>query len=99
MMTGRNHSSLRVHSRPSAPVAVSCRDVAALLWEYLDGELEKNVTASIHEHLAACPACLARHDASRALLAAVAKTEHADPASAALRKRVLSVLDKRGLLS
>lgn len=79
---------------------MGCDDVRARLWEFLDGELEPNVTVTLRAHLAACPACLAQHDAGLAFLGIVAASERSeDRAPAALRERVNALLRERGLTS
>lgn len=85
------------HSRPLLAEAVSCTEVRALLWEYLDGELAPERAAGVRRHVAACPPCRARHEGARSFLRAVLGTWHSDAAPAALRERVAASLRDHGL--
>jgi len=75
---------------------VPCREVAASLWEFLDGELHTRRAAAVRAHLAACRSCRDRHEAARALLGTVARVQRSDPAPDSLRERVDALLRERG---
>ncbi|MDQ8153054.1 MAG: zf-HC2 domain-containing protein [Gemmatimonadota bacterium] len=91
----QHHKSVR----SMTSVAVSCRDTIERLWEYLDGELEPGMTASIRHHVHRCRSCQAHHDAAVAFLAKVARVSVSDPATEALREQVDALLRERGLTS
>jgi len=77
---------------------VPCREVAASLWEFLDGELQARRAAAVRAHLAVCPSCRARQAAARELLGAVARVQRSDSAPDSLRKRVAALPRERGHL-
>lgn len=53
---------------PRGDSAMECADLEALLCDYVDGTLPPQRAASVHEHLARCPACRELvEDASRAV--------------------------------
>jgi anti-sigma factor (TIGR02949 family) len=59
---------------------VSCHEVVAELWDYLDGELPAERAALIAEHLAECARCYPLYRFEYGLLAAVARQRGAGPA-------------------
>ena len=87
------------HVRPLTAAPMHCRDVQALGWEFLDGELDDERTAGVRLHVAACPPCRARLEGARSFLRAVLGTWHSDAAPSGLRQRVTSSLRAQGLLA
>ncbi len=52
---------------------VSCREVMAQLWDYLDGELPPERMAAFAEHLALCQRCFPQYRFEFAFLEALAR--------------------------
>jgi anti-sigma factor (TIGR02949 family) len=52
---------------------ISCREVIAQLWDYLDGELPPEGMERIAEHLAECARCYPQYRFAFAFLEAVAR--------------------------
>jgi mycothiol system anti-sigma-R factor len=96
-MPQQNPQRPRIIVQTATPF-VSCRDVAASIWELLDGALHARRAAAVRAHLAACTSCRDRHEAARALLGAVARVQRSDPAPDRLRERVDALLRERGHL-
>lgn len=75
----------------TTPDGLSCDEVMARLWEFLDGELAPETDATVREHLEQCSRCYPQYDFQRAyaeLLRRVA--QRMDPPG--LRRRVLQRL-------
>jgi anti-sigma factor RsiW len=71
---------------------VACRAVIVQLWDYLDGELPRERSLEIAEHLAQCARCYPQYRFDFAFLEAVARQRDlipADPGAVAERLRVL----------
>lgn len=66
---------------------LSCEQVLAHLFEYLDSALDASTSADIERHLEACRGCFGRAEFERRLRARVAETATAE-APERLRKRV-----------
>jgi predicted anti-sigma-YlaC factor YlaD len=62
---------------PVIPGGISCREVAELVTDYLEGALRPEDTARVEEHLKGCPPCVEYVEQMRATarLAAVATLE------------------------
>ena len=86
------------HSVTHGGSTLSCDDALAILWDYLDGELNPERTAAMRAHLEACQPCLKHHEFERAFLDAVATARTSDPAPFSLRSRVAGMLRAQGLL-
>ncbi|MBI2407933.1 MAG: zf-HC2 domain-containing protein [Gemmatimonadetes bacterium] len=84
--------------RPTA-ATLGCGDVANVLWEYLDGELDVELAAEVRAHLNACPPCRTRIGSAQAFLRAVEGVEGVDRAPDALRERIDALLRERDLQS
>ncbi len=76
---------------------ISCRGTSALLWEFLDGELDAAGTDRVRAHLSACPQCRAREAHGRAYLRRMSAVGGPTEAPPALRRRVLHSLRAHGL--
>jgi mycothiol system anti-sigma-R factor len=85
-------------SHATAAGTLNCREAMAILWDHLDGELSPEREAAMRWHLEICRPCLEHHRFERAFLDAVAAARDADPASPALRQRVIDALRSQGLL-
>lgn len=57
----------------------SCRDLAPLLDELLDGTLDERRASAVRGHLRACAACARRFEETRELVEAAARLEPLDP--------------------
>ena len=67
---------------------MTCRDVIGVLDDYVDGRLERGVTAALERHLAGCEACrayLATYRRTRALGARIARVEMPEEMKVRLR--------------
>lgn len=72
---------------------ISCREVVAELWDYLDGELPAAPAAAIAEHLAECARCNPQYRFEYAFLAAVARQRSLGPGpSPALVEKVAAAV-------
>ncbi|MEX2466094.1 MAG: zf-HC2 domain-containing protein [Gemmatimonadota bacterium] len=73
---------------------MSCEDVMARLWEFLDGEMSAEDRRALERHLEVCGRCFPVYDFQRAYLEytrQLATREHAPPA---LRKELfLKILE------
>ncbi|MGH7700687.1 MAG: zf-HC2 domain-containing protein [Gemmatimonadales bacterium] len=58
---------------------ISCHDVVAELWDYLDGELPVERATLIADHLAECARCYPQYRFEYAFLAAVARQRSLGP--------------------
>jgi mycothiol system anti-sigma-R factor len=94
-MVPQNPQRPRITVQTATP-PLSCGDVAASIWEFLDGALPARRAAAVRAHLAACTSCRDRHEAARALLGTVARVQRSDPAPDSLRERVDALLRERG---
>jgi len=68
---------------------MTCRELIAVLDDYLDGRLERDEVAALERHLAECEACrayLATYRKTRALGARVGRVEIPDEMKIRLRR-------------
>jgi mycothiol system anti-sigma-R factor len=72
---------------------ISCEEVIAHLFAYLDNETDPAKRSYIEHHLEECRACLSRAEFEKALRAKVRQLGEQE-APAALRRRVKSLLDR-----
>ena len=70
------------------PHETPCTEVLDRVYEYLDGELDRERTHVIREHLDECSPCLAEYGLEDAVKAIV-KRSCCDPAPADLRSKVM----------
>lgn len=70
---------------------ISCHEVMAQLWAYIDGELTPEWTARIRAHLEMCERCHPQYDYQRTFLAFVHRLA-AQPLPPGLRRRVFQAL-------
>ena len=71
---------------------ISCEEVSARLFEYLDGELEGMSEEEVRLHLEACEACYPRVQFEKHFLKALRRTKGGGRVSDSLRERVLQSL-------
>lgn len=70
---------------------LSCHDVLARLWEFLDGELNPETDAAVRQHLEQCSRCYPQYDFQRAYAEMLRRVaQRMDPPG--LRGRVLQRL-------
>ena len=62
------------------------------MWGYLDGVIPAAQTEMVSNHIATCVDCAAHFDFAAEFLHAVARTSKREPATDALRDRVLAAL-------
>ena len=74
------------------PHETPCTEVLDRLYEYLDGELDRERTHVIKEHLDECSSCLAEYGLEDAVKAIV-KRSCSDPAPADLRSKVMARIE------
>ena len=74
-------------------VQISCDEVIAHLFAYLDDETDREKRAYIERHLEECRACYSRAEFERGLRAKVGQLGDKE-APAALRRRVKTLLDR-----
>lgn len=80
------------------PPPLDCEAVMRQLWDYLDEELTPDRMHAIRGHLALCQPCTSHMDFESAFLKALADARRAEPASSALRARVLDALRREGFV-
>jgi mycothiol system anti-sigma-R factor len=73
-----------------------CHEVVALLWEYLDGELDDEMRARIREHLNHCHGCTDHFTYEGAFLRTVTRVIEEPLETGALRERILAALREEG---
>jgi len=67
-----------------------CSRARLQLYEYLDGEMNPDDCAKIHEHLAHCGPCLQEYDLDQMLKALVRRSCGCEAAPTELRMQILS---------
>lgn len=73
-----------------------CSEVAARLWEYLDGELDPLTTARVWDHLRRCERCFPAYDFQRAFRGFLRRqTTNAVPPG--VRRKVFEALLREGM--
>jgi anti-sigma factor (TIGR02949 family) len=75
---------------------ISCDEVRARLFEYLDEELDEALAEEVRRHLDACPQCYPRAAFERNFLDAVRRTEEGGVVGADLKNRILEALAAEG---
>jgi mycothiol system anti-sigma-R factor len=73
-----------------------CHEVVALLWEYLDGELDDAMRARIREHRDHCHHCTDHFTFEGAFLRTVTRVIDEPCETGALRQRILTALREEG---
>jgi mycothiol system anti-sigma-R factor len=71
------------------PHEVPCSEVLARVYAYLDGEIEDQSFAQIHQHLDECGPCLREYGLEEAVKRLVQKCCGSEAAPTALRTKVL----------
>lgn len=71
------------------PHEVPCSEVLALVYDYIDGELEGTGFAQIRQHLDECGPCLREYGLEEVVKRLVHKTCGSEPAPSELRRKVL----------
>ena len=74
--------------------ASPCGDIAARIFEYLDGELVPDDSAAVRRHLARCPRCCSRAERERHFLDVVGERTRIERAPWGLRRRVLATMSR-----
>lgn len=69
------------------PKMMSCHDVIAQLWEYIDDELTPERMQRIRDHLDVCSRCFPQYDFQRAFVTMLKRREW-QPVPPDLRRRV-----------
>jgi mycothiol system anti-sigma-R factor len=69
-----------------------CEAVVRQMWGYLDGAIPAAQTEMVSKHVATCVDCAAHFDFAAEFLHAVARSSSRQPATDALRTRVLAAL-------
>ena len=76
----------------SEPESIDCHEVAAKLYEYLDGELTEADDAAVRNHLADCAPCFGLYDFESIYLRFLEARARTQGAPASLKKRILDEL-------
>jgi mycothiol system anti-sigma-R factor len=91
--SGRGHR----HSRGAPQAAqdagehgTDCSEVLYRVYEYLDGEMGREETSRIAEHLQECGPCLEQYDLDQAVKAIVKRSCQCEPAPRALRAQIMT---------
>lgn len=72
------------------PHSTDCRDVLAVVDEYLDGELDEARREAIVQHLDECAPCLRQYGLERAVRALVSRSCGCAPAPEHLRVEIVT---------
>lgn len=75
------------------PGGVSCEEALSRLYEYLDGELDREMQERIHRHLELCRRCYPEFDFERLFLDYVREKGSAAEHRERLEERVRGMLD------
>jgi mycothiol system anti-sigma-R factor len=75
---------------------VPCHEVVALLWEYLDEELDEQMRTRIREHLDHCEGCTDHFTYEGAFLRTVSRVIEEPLETGALRQRLVAALRDEG---
>jgi mycothiol system anti-sigma-R factor len=76
------------------PHATPCSEVLALVYNYLDGELDQDGCSDVREHLDECGPCLREYGLEEAVKKLVHKSCGCDPVPEDLRDKVLARIQK-----
>jgi mycothiol system anti-sigma-R factor len=76
------------------PHATPCSEVLALVYNYLDGELDHDGCSDVREHLDECGPCLREYGLEEAVKKLVHKSCGCDPVPEDLRDKVLARIQK-----
>jgi mycothiol system anti-sigma-R factor len=79
-------------------IPVECHEVLAHLWDYLDGNLNPDATASLRAHLCDCPPCRDHEQFQKSFLEAMASLRGRS-APEGVRERVIAALADAGFAS
>lgn len=74
------------------PEMISCEEAVAVLYEYLDGELEGLTYERVKAHFDVCVRCYPKLALEKSFLAAVAKAGGGEKAPPELKDKVLGLL-------
>jgi len=72
---------------------ISCEEARAVLYEYLDGELDGLSYEQVKAHFDVCAKCYPKLSLEKSFLAAVAKAGRGEKAPPELRTKVLRLLE------
>lgn len=72
---------------------ISCEEARAVLYEYLDGELEGLSYEQVKAHFDVCAKCYPKLSLEKSFLAAVAKAGSGEKAPPELRRKVVGLLE------
>ena len=75
------------------PHEVPCTEVLALVYSYIDGEMEDSSTVQIRQHLHECGPCLREFGIEQEVKALVARCCGSDVAPEGLRERLRAKLE------
>lgn len=81
------------HTHDHTHEHITCEEVIAHMFEYLDDETDAEKRANIERHLEKCRACFSRAEFEKALRAKVRQVGD-EKAPAELRRRVKTLLEK-----
>jgi len=76
------------------PHATPCSEVLALVYNYLDGELDQDGCSDVKGHLEECGPCLREYGLEEAVKKLVHKSCGCDPVPEDLRDKVLARIQK-----
>lgn len=69
---------------------ISCEEVQALIFEYIDGELDSREAARVSAHFMKCPKCRKEADECRSMLSEIGKLEYPIPSE--LHRNVMALV-------
>jgi mycothiol system anti-sigma-R factor len=71
---------------------IPCEEVARLLWQYMDRELDEPTYRRLQEHIRQCRDCSPRHDFEMQLQAIIQQKCRGEAAPESLRRRLRAML-------
>ena len=78
------------------PEMISCEEALAVLYEYMDGELEGVTHERVKAHFDVCARCYPKLALEKSFLAVVARAGRGEKAPPELRDKVLSLIEEGG---
>ena len=84
-----------MNDRKSSVKDIACPAVAALAFEYLDGEMPEPQRASVDSHRERCPACREHLERERSFLASLRTCMEGEKCPEVVRERIREAMRKR----
>ena len=76
------------------PHATACAEVLALVYVYIDGEIDETHRVEVWTHLQECPPCSSEYEAEVRLKARVGESCRCEPPPMHLRARIMTEIQR-----